>query len=64
MKFGDQLVDLWCQGEAPVDVVLVRLVAAFLADLLQLLGKVVVVVGDAKRNREIAVVADLGTFVR
>ena len=64
MKLGHQLVDLGGEGEAPVEVVLVGVEAAFLPNLLELLGQVVVVVGDAERDGQIAVVADLRALVR
>ena len=54
-SLGDQLVDLGGQGEDPVEVVLVRLLAALFPHLAELAGQVVGVVGDAERQRQVAV---------
>ena len=52
MKLGDQLVDLRCQAEQPVKIAFVRVVLAFGADLFDLLGEVVGIVGHAQSQRQ------------
>ncbi len=63
MKLGHHLVDVGRKSKAPVDVVLVSVETAFFPNLSELPGKVVVVVGDAESDAQIAFVADLVALV-
>ena len=63
MKLGHHLVDVGRKSKAPVDVVLVSVETTFFPNLSELLGKVVVVVGDAESDAQIAFVADLVALV-